>query len=51
MSWPELTGHLKALNRRRDRQTHGVVTPPDTWAGADQDPFWQPHRARRGGGR
>jgi len=47
MTWPEFTGHLKELHRRRDPAAPDAhATPPHTWAGARNDPFWQGRHGR-----
>ena len=43
MGWRELMAYLGAMNRA----LKPVTTSPDSWAGRDQDPFWQEADRRR----
>lgn len=43
MGWREFTGWLETMSRQRDG---GGVTP-DSWQGADSDPWWQQVRQQR----
>ena len=43
MGWIELLGWLKVMHR----QQKGTQASPDSWAGADQDPFWTEARRKR----
>ena len=43
MGWREFCAHLKEMNRQQEARK----TNPDSWANADQDPWWQEARAKR----
>jgi hypothetical protein len=43
MGWREFTGWLEVMKRQREPP----VSPIDSWAGTDTDPWWQEARAER----
>ena len=49
MTWPQLKGHLAALSRHRETEARhrSGVTGVDSWAGAENDPFFASHYGRK----
>jgi len=43
MGWIELMAWVKAMRR----QTQGEQTSPDSWAGAEKDPWWAEQHKKR----
>lgn len=46
MGWREFRRWARITNESKERRAHGNVTAPDTWAGRDNDPFWNRPRGR-----
>lgn len=41
MGWRELNGWRREMERSRSARQEGQPTDEGSWAGRDQDPFWQ----------
>lgn len=49
MGWREFMGYLHERSEALRRQAEGNRTTPGSWAGRDQDPWWdEQHRRARG---
>jgi hypothetical protein len=46
MGWRELRGWLREMNRQREIEAGRGGAGPDSWQGAENDPFWAEMREK-----